>query len=52
VTAIKIHIQILLDGKQKKEASSRVKKLDHITKDVSFEAKSGYDYGLNSFNYI
>jgi hypothetical protein len=50
--AVKLHIEALLDVKGKKEASGKVKLLDHMTRDVSFEAKSGYDFGLNPANYV
>jgi hypothetical protein len=52
VAAVKLHIEALLDVKGKKEASGKVKLLDHMTRDVSFEAKSGYDFGLNPANYV
>jgi hypothetical protein len=52
VAAVKIHIEILLDNKQKKDASSKVKGLDYITNEVLFEAKSGHDFGLNPANYV
>lgn len=52
VAAVKIHIEILLDNKQKKDASSKVKELDFMTNDVLFEAKSGQDFGLNPTNYV
>ena len=52
VAAVKIHIETLLDNKQKKDASTKVKLLDYMTQDVSFEAKSGYDFGLDPANYV
>lgn len=52
VEAVKIHIEILLDNKQKKEASAKVKLLDYLTKDIVFEAKSKHDFGLDPFNYV
>jgi hypothetical protein len=52
VAAVKIHIEVQLDNKQKKDASARVKLLDYMTKDISFEAKSGHDFGLNPTNYV
>jgi hypothetical protein len=52
VTVVKIHIEILLDNKSKKDTLAKVKLLDYMTKDISFEAKSGYDFGLNPANYV
>ena len=51
MAAVKIHIEALLDDKQKKNASAKVKLLDYMTQDVLFEAKSGHDFGLNPANY-
>ena len=50
--AVKLHIEALLDDKGKKDASVKVKLLDYMTRDVSFEAKSGHDFGLNPDNYV
>ena len=41
-----------MNNKTKKEASSRIKSLDHLTKEICFKPKSGYDFGLNTENYV
>ena len=51
VEAVKIHIEVILDNKQKRETSIKVKLLDYITQDILFEAKSEHDFGLDPANY-